>query len=261
MKDTTGDWRLFMRINYKLLSIPPYISTSWESVTSIHLEKRDEETLLVVSLDNGICIEVPNLEPPIIDAIFAIHAKVIEQEDQLPTPSNSSGASKKESVFTFGFPLPVSMENLEQLGTFLQHNQTQAGSPDLPQEILGKVSALMKTIGIEDPSALPHPEPHCNCPHCQIARALHQGLEEKQPSPQLVKPDDVTVTDPKEAEIPLEELHFREWDIRQTDNCLYQVANPLDEKECYSVYLGDCTGCTCGEKNCEHIHVVRNRYF
>jgi hypothetical protein len=256
-----------VKINYKILSIPPYISTSWDNVTSLHLEKRDDETLLVVGLNNGVCIEVPLLEQPIIDAIFAIHAKVIEQESQIssavPSSGNFSNSGRKEQVFTFGFPLPVSMENLEQLGTFLQHSSAQSDAADLPYGVLAKVSDLVKTIGIEDPSVLPKPEPHCNCPHCQIARALHQGLgelEEREANADKEGSHEGSHDENQAQEEPisLEDLRFREWAVYQKGDRVYRVTNPLDEKEYYDVYLGESTGCTCGQKNCEHVRTVLN---
>jgi hypothetical protein len=77
--------------------------------------------------------------------------------------------------------------------------------------------------------------------HCQIAKALHGELPEEQ-----------------EEEVTDEDLKFRLWDIDQTGDKLYVVTNPLDSKEYYNVFLGDPIGCTCGEKNCEHIRAVLN---
>jgi len=261
-----------MKINYKILSIPPYISTSWHHVTSLHLEKRDDETLLVVGLSNGVCIEVPLLEQPIIDAIFAIHAKVIEQSGsshplflgpQTNTHPNG-GVEKKESIFTFGFPLPVSMEHFEQLGTFLQHSSQQSNAPDLPQEVLQKVGSLIRTIGVDNASVLPSPEPHCNCPHCQIARALHAGLESDGSNPEHIgikkESADLGETAQKEEEVLPGELIFRDkWEINLIGDQIYKVTNPKDEKEYYNVFLGAASGCTCGKPNCEHVHAVRNQ--
>ena len=53
-----------------------------------------------------------------------------------------------------------------------------------------------------------------------------------------------------------EDLKFRNWEIEQTADKLYIVTNPFDKNEHYSVFLGDPLGCTCGEKNCEHIRAV-----
>ena len=53
-----------------------------------------------------------------------------------------------------------------------------------------------------------------------------------------------------------EDLAFRDWEIKQTTDEKYQVTNPLDANEQYNVFLGNPLGCTCGEKNCEHIRAV-----
>ena len=58
------------------------------------------------------------------------------------------------------------------------------------------------------------------------------------------------------AEITPEELQFKDWEIAQKDGKLYHVINPLDKNEYYDVFLGDPIGCTCGNKNCEHIRAV-----
>ncbi|MGH2612567.1 MAG: hypothetical protein ACRDFB_05905, partial [Rhabdochlamydiaceae bacterium] len=59
-----------------------------------------------------------------------------------------------------------------------------------------------------------------------------------------------------EEEVSDEDLKFRTWDIKQENDKLYSVTNPLDKKEHYNVFLGKPLGCTCGNKNCEHIQAV-----
>ncbi len=95
----------------------------------------------------------------------------------------------------------------------------------------------MITNGVSE--AFPKPEPHCNCPHCQIARAMH-GIEKQE----LEEP----VSD--------EDLKFRDWEIKQTGEKLYSVTNPIDPSEQYTVFLGEPVGCTCGHSHCEHIKSV-----
>ena len=71
-----------MKMNPKILSIPPYISTSWKNIASLHVEHRHATSLLVVTLLNGAKIEVPQLSPPLLDAIFKAHALFLEQEEK-----------------------------------------------------------------------------------------------------------------------------------------------------------------------------------
>jgi hypothetical protein len=49
-----------MRINNKILSIPPYISTSWKNIASLYLDVKDAENILVIVLAQGTSIEIPH---------------------------------------------------------------------------------------------------------------------------------------------------------------------------------------------------------
>lgn len=217
-----------MKINNKILSIPPYISTSWKNINSLLV---DQSGQLIILLHTNAKIIIPHLDSSIINVIFDAHAKYVEVEE-------------KQKPKTDGFPLPLKIgsDGIESVGSAMQHNPDQATSPDLPEEILSKISGIVKVMGIEDPELLPKAEPNCNCVHCQIARAI-RGIK---------KGEEV------EEEISEEDLKFRLWDIKQTGEKLYLVTNPLDKKEEYSVFLGEPIGCTCGSKNCEHIRAVLN---
>ncbi len=248
-----------MRINKKILSIPPHISTAWKNITSLHLQPDAHGQVLIVTLTNGAIIKIPNLDETTIQEIFAAHSKYIEQE---PTqePSSlkpSSDVSKVSQPFalsgdhavTFGFPLK--MEDMGPLGSFgglLQHSPEQANSPSLPEEMIKKITSISKAVGLDKQlEHMPKAEPHCNCPYCQIARALHEEPSKTQKEPKSV-----------EEEVSDEELKFREWDIKEISKDLYEVRNPFDVIEHYQVFLGHPIGCTCGHKNCEHIKAVLN---
>jgi hypothetical protein len=212
-----------MKITDKILSIPPYISTAWKNIASLRVEMIASELILIVDLTSGTQIRVPSLDRPTLERIFAAHTQAVEQESSL----------QKQVPFSF------SISEGPNMPTSLQHNMEQADSPNLPPELLEKVSSMIRSMGVDVQSQLPKPEPHCNCPHCQIMRAVQ---EENSP---LV-----------EEEVTEEDLKFRSWDIAQEGEKLYAVTNPLDSKECYHVFLGDPLGCTCGEKTCEHIQAV-----
>ncbi len=216
-----------MKINEKILSLPPYISTAWKNVVSLQVESRQEIWFLSIELSTGTRIMVPNLDRPTLDNIFSCHAKFLEEQED----------SSKKSPFALPIPLNLNLPGIENFTGMLQHNPEQANLPPLPAELLEKVSSLAKSVGMEDGALLPKAESHCNCPHCQIIRALNgSGAEEE------------VVSD--------EDLKFRTWDIAQAAEKLYTVTNPLDMKEHYNVFLGEPIGCTCGQKNCEHIQAV-----
>ena len=77
-------------------------------------------------------------------------------------------------------------------------------------------------------------------------RVIKGEMKESSPSQEAVE------------EVTIDDLRFREWDIKQTGDKLYTVANPLHAEEHYTVFLGSPIGCTCGEQNCQHIRAVLN---
>lgn len=220
---------VFMKITDKILSIPPYISTAWKNIVSMHVESRPYGHVLIIELITGNKVEVPNLDPKIIDQVFAVHAQVLEQEGKTSTAVTTQ---------TFSFPLPFPIEGLTSV---LQHNPEQADTPPLPPEMLEKIQSLKGALP-EDLTSMQKAEPHCNCPYCQITRAI-TGEEA---APAALPEEEVSEAD----------LQFRTWDIKQESERLYSVTNPLDGKEHYNVFLGEPLGCTCGNKNCEHIQAV-----
>jgi hypothetical protein len=134
---------------------------------------------------------------------------------------------------------------MDSLRPVMQHDPLQKESPNLPTEIVEKISNVAKAVGADLNSfLLPADEPHCNCPYCQIVRAIHGKIK---------------IEEPAKEEIVLDaELQFREWDIKQVEKQLYDVTNPLDQSEHYQVFLGTPIGCTCGKPNCEHVRAVLN---
>ncbi len=248
-----------MLITSSILSIPPYISTSWKNIASLHVEMHISHPILIVILSTGAHINIPHLDPASMEAIFAMHAKHIESEHDIAPlkappkkPANNS-PTQNSLPASFHFPLETPFNfplNLDNMGISLQHTPEQAHAPDLPKELIDKITTLAKTIGISDPNMIPQPEPHCNCTYCQISRALHAGFVEQQEPNKLTNTEEEIVSE--------EDLKFRTWDINQKGDKLFIVQNPLDSKEHYSVYLGEPIGCTCGQKHCEHVRAVLN---
>jgi len=240
-----------MKINNSILSIPPYISTSWKNILSLHVEYTSKnEKELIITLTNQTKIFVPNLEEALLEEIFNRHASFLEKN------ANSSITSKEEQKLSsslmfsqppslsFGFPIKgkeLDPSTMASFGGLMGHSQEQANAEDLPEEMLKKISTLSKMIGLDKQlDHLPKAEPHCNCPYCQVARAITGSEREKI----------------KEEIVSDEELTFRDWDIQEISTDLYEVSNPLEDQERYQVFLGSPIGCTCGNKDCEHIKAV-----
>lgn len=223
------------KINDKILSIPPYISTSWGHITAIHMK----DGQLVITLDDNSFVSIPSLPPNIIETIFEHHAaylervnsEVVKQKLQKTDPLNIIGGT----TFRFG------MESMDGLTNAMQHNPEQANAPDLPQEMLQKISSISKILAPDD-ALLPKAEPSCNCFHCQIARAISGST--------------IPIQIQESHEVNDRDLTFQQWNISQTGDKLFSVTNRLDENEKYNVFLGEPVGCTCGQSGCEHIIAV-----
>lgn len=230
-----------MKINQKILNIPPYISTSWSHVKSLHMAG----TALVVTLIDGATVVIPNLDRIALEAIFNTHATIIEQgqlEDQ-----NLQHTDMFPNEQRLDIPFRIGVGSLEEFGAALQHNPSQAATPDIPNEILEKIIAITKIVTPEG-ITLPKPEAHCNCVHCQIARGMEGAIAEV-PVGQL--------KDAQAEEIITDaDLHFQQWQIIHNGSQMYTVINKLDTLERYNVFLGEPIGCTCGKIGCEHIVAV-----
>ncbi len=216
-------------ITKNLISIPPYISTSWDNVSSLSLQGE----LLHIQLKDGHIVDIPDLLPEQTEEIFALHASFLEAEEF---------DRETSSILEQAMGSSVNFTAFDEIGSVLQHNPEQADSPNLPTQILEKVTALSKVMSSDDIKAIPDAEPHCNCVHCQITRAIlgmHTNDEEV-----------------LEEVIPEEELQFQQWEILPQENKMFTVVNRLDPQESYSVHLGEPVGCTCGKDGCDHIVAV-----
>jgi hypothetical protein len=230
-----------IKITQKILSIPPYLSTSWSQVIALH----GKEGFLAVTLVTGDTVQLEGLSPEILQAIFFYHAIYLEQESA-PLIHSHEEMHAEEPAKT---EEPVSFQmafgnSLDGLGSMMQHNPDQMNAPSLPPEVLEKVSAISKIIAPSDEAILPQPVQGCNCFYCQLARVIS-------PSLQVVKDEEE-----EKEEILDEELQFQQWSINQTGDHLFNVTNRLDDHESYRVFLGEPVGCTCGKQGCEHILAV-----
>lgn len=235
-----------MNVNEKFFSFPPYLSTAWIHVSALSLNKLGQITFHMSSAD---LIVLPLLTQEETDLIFKAHALYLENQVLAEPvfkhprflPNQKERFEGSEIRFAFG--------TLEGLSSAMQHNPAQKNAPNLPKEMLVKISEVSKILAPTDPEQLPKPEPHCNCYHCQIARALTGTISEEN----SLFIEELPL---EEEEVTLEELEFQQWEITQTGEKLFNVANKLDQLESYSVHLGHPVGCTCGKQDCEHILAV-----
>lgn len=240
-----------MKINNKVISIPPYISASWDHIKAIH--KREDGVISIHLIDRSL-IEIPNLNSSEIESIFHFHALALEYQEVsnplktanpfLPLLQNTP--EQRIAAIPIGIAPPGAMEDF---GNVMQHNSEQADMEPIPEEILQKIVTVTKALSPEGIENFPQPELHCNCVHCQIARAIHEG-EAIEVQQEPIKKEEL------EEVVPPEELVFQQWEILQKGDQLFCVTNKLDSNEHYNVFLGDPVGCTCGNHGCEHIIAV-----
>ncbi len=231
-----------MKITTQILSLPPYISTTWGNVASLQVLNNETGPVLIVELVQGGRVAVPGLSLDLIHKIFAIHSNALEISSQVPS-------APKGDLKSLALNLPIKMfgDSLEKMESLLQHNPDQADAEELPPEVVEKIGVFIQTLGLSDTTAVPNAEDGCNCTFCQIARAIHGALETEKQEATLISSEDPVSED---------DLRFRSWDINQKGDKLYQVTNPLDQNEHYNVFLGEPIGCTCGMRNCEHVRAV-----
>ncbi len=230
-----------IKINDKILCLPPFISTTWDQVRSlkIELESLSGREVLVISLIDGHLIKLVDLGVPLTEAIFNAHLKYLDNVTRPEAPKDALTQILEKAKNTSPGPF-----GLEGFSALLHHNPEQASLAPLPVEMLEKVIQAAKTITPQEAEFLPKPEANCNCLHCQMARALQQA---------------VALHDEMSGEeIKAEELTFRTWDIIPIGDNLYEVRKTESPQELHNVFLGSPVGCTCGVPHCEHIRAVLN---
>ncbi len=238
-----------MKITDTMISIPPYISTSWENVSSLYMDGND----LVIALKDGKNIPIKNLSPMAIEQIFSAHTAFLEAHEHPPIIKSMVEARISAPMGQlFALPFRIDASTMDNIGAQLQHNPVFAGLPPLPEEAAAKLAQLSKVISPEEILSMPQAEPNCNCMYCQINRILRKMiLQNKEGLAELVP-----ATKEKDEEVSDAELHFEQWEVELMQDKMYSVTNKLDPKEHYTVHLGDPIGCTCGKQNCEHIVAV-----
>lgn len=231
-----------MNFNENFFNFPPYLSVSWENVSALRLENSGK---LVFHLNTGDNVTLPSLKHEEIEAIFKAHALYLEKKVSFPKNERFFPTPKPH----IEGPVRLVFGSIDGVGGQMQHNSALKDTPNLPEEMLSKIVEITRIFAAEESSSL-KPEPHCNCPPCQVARAL-QGNNLPPLIPGLI-PGQL----PVEEEVQVSDLEFQDWEITQTGDKLYTVTSKIDKLESYSVYLGRPVGCTCGKQNCDHILAV-----
>jgi hypothetical protein len=249
-----------MKITDKMISIPPYISATWDKVHHMQIV---EDDILLIMLNNGYEANLTNLEPKVVNAIFAAYERWVERQNnpkilselmKPPTMKGSFHIGNPEGGMVMEAGLPFQLPN----GSPLEHNPDHRNFPDIPKEIVEKIAKVASIVAPADPDALPKAEPHCNCMFCQISRAISNGVGEKQEDRNKSSSfTDFSSPPPaNQSELAFSALaDTNGWSVQQSaeDPKLYIV---VKEDELHEVVLGETIGCTCGQPHCEHIEAV-----
>lgn len=230
-----------IKINNKIISIPPYISTHWSRVSGMYMKG----STLSLMMNQGELISIPDLSKEILQQIFQAHAAYLDQESSSTSLACETPGLKSLFGQMADTSIRLAVSSLDGLETISQHNPDQSDAPDLPQELLVKLGTFSELVPPGKELILPKAEPFCNCFHCQVTRALHH--------------ETIAVKEELIELVADQELEFQQWNITQIGNHLYTVSNKLETQEAYQVYLGHPVGCTCGKggnDGCEHIVAV-----
>lgn len=208
-----------MIINKQILSIPPFISTSWKDV---ELLLSDGHSTLNIYLKNGTLVKISNLLKEDLDLIFKVHQDILLSPSPLQIPSLIDPL-----LFSFS-------------GSLFEHDPDLKDASPLPLEIKTKLKSLLDEMPQLDPVKFPQVHPHCHCPFCQIMSLI----QNKQTDDDLVSDDD---------------LHFSTWKQEVLSEHLIKLIHPFNADENYLVSLDTPITCSCGQVGCEHIeHVLRH---
>jgi len=219
-----------MKVNSKILSIPPYISCSWENISSLHLDHKGDTKSLVIHLVSGSRLEIPGLNNSTLLQIFQSHEQYLEEIGKESPPQNEAHPQS----LSFGFPLKINGDQFESFMKTIQEGGKMAPL-ELSAELLSQINDSVKMLGLGGTDLLDHP--------------LYAKLEAMLSSDKPLEPI-------QDEEISDEDLRFKEWEITEISQNLYKVINPLDLNEEYQVFLGTPVGCTCGLDHCDHIKAV-----
>lgn len=235
-----------IKITDKVVSIPPYLSTSWNAVAHI----RTIGDRLVFTMKDGESVSIPGFSDALIKQVFESHIHYLEG-DLFKAPKKENMVNLKlfgNPAFPEGLLPPpdllrMSMQAPDMIN-MMQHNGEQKNMPELPLDMIDKISRVLKVVAPSDPDQFPKPEPHCNCPYCQIARHLHD-----------MKRETVEVAQVEEL-VTEQDLAFSQYQIEPSGDKLFQVTDKLFPAEKFTVFLGEPIGCTCGKTGCEHVIAV-----
>lgn len=235
-----------MKINSNVISIPPYITTSWENVNVINVEiDKDKKKILIISLESGDQIKIPELSDEDIHNVTSSFESFIEKtsNEQNFVDHNSMISGLTEVFQQFindGKTSQATMSQSPGIGVVkvpLGHSALHSNMPIFDPESLRNIIKTIKAIG-EGRNLFEKGEYQecCNCIYCQACKFLQ---EEK-----------------TENELKEENLEFASsWNVEEVNSNEYLVSNK-ENNSTFNVKLEPSVACSCGSNKCEHIRIV-----
>jgi hypothetical protein len=225
-------------ISEKLISIPPYVSTTWAQVSA--LQTIDNQ--LHILLKGGQKVVIPDLTAEQIDEIFKHHTAFLERGiSNLPPLTDLKSFQNILPPFIPESSIQIALGGTDGLNP-LQHSPNNSDMPELPEEVVSKLASIIQLLipPQERSQVLGVAESHCNCMHCQVVR-------------HIAPTSDVDSPLAPAEEVKAEEISFCEWRVADLGENQFKVSHRLFPNDSYQVFLGQPVGCTCGKSGCEHI--------
>ena len=275
-----------MKITSKILSIPPYLSTSWYDVDSLF---QSDDGVLVVAMANGTQVRLENLSSEVVHTIFDAHERFLEEEAEREEDEDEDedeeglilGKGTRGEI-EFSVHAPLMSDQFDERGgdamkIFMEHDPSRSLGPLLPEALLKRITSLAKMFLPQDMIPLDASHENCRCPFCQIVRAL-SGVPQPVSQEDEDKSADLQVTrEKKERSHRAGHEKHKEgeqgkvktaqsnqsgqsnqspWIIQQMDDQLYTVTERAHPDQVFHVSLGTPVTCSCGQPNCVHIVAV-----
>lgn len=222
-----------MKINKNMLSIPPYITTTWDNITCVQAcVVQDEFVDIKICLADGEKVEVPHVPEKIFNKIRDEYEKFIESSS-INTPADLGGiASGIADIFQGAnreLPAIGRGENVGVIGFPVSgHPRQHHEAPVLGKEALRQITKTLGEKAFEGEYIT-----KCNCIYCQSCRF---------------------VQDKKNKESGEKPLEFSDaWLVEEVGTDKFIVRDKMKESNVFTVYLKPKIICSCGSNVCEHI--------
>lgn len=236
-----------MKITQNTLSIPPYITAGWESISSIHQDQKSKN--LIINTISEDKISIPDLKEEEIKKIISYYESFLDSSNQQSVSENTQDLTSdfidqiQQQLMSSICPLvqKISGESSPIIGGVgvikvpLTHSASQKDLPSLPAESLDSIIKAMLKMRVNQLDLISGVDAvdGCRCVYCQASRRSQQISES--------------------IKVTSQDLKFKEeWDIKYISKNKAKVISTRNSNEAFSVDLKKLE-CSCKSSKCEHI--------